>query len=105
MRITVFKSPKHKRFEYTPRYYDPAQELREERERRIRRELENESGEKGGDYQPISVGELRHNLKFRRPPRMKEQKGGILLRVITLVLALLVAFLVLYGTWVLVRTI
>lgn len=105
MRITAFKMPRPKRFTYTPRYYDPAQELKEERERRIRRELENESAQGANDYRPMSVGELRHNMKFRRPPRMKEQKGGILLRVITLILALLVALLVFYGTWVLVRTV
>lgn len=105
MRITAFKMPKPKRFEYTPRYYDPAQELKEERERRIRRELENESGQGDKEYRPISAGELRHNMKFKRPSRMVEQKGGILLRVVTLILALLVALLVFYGTWVLIRTI
>ena len=33
------KIPRHKRFGYTPRHYDPAEEERQERELRIRQEL------------------------------------------------------------------
>lgn len=37
---TLFnKTPKYKRFEYSPRHYDPVEEERKEREERIRREL------------------------------------------------------------------
>jgi Flp pilus assembly protein TadB len=37
---TLFnKTPNYKRFAYTPRHYDPAEEERKEREERIRREL------------------------------------------------------------------
>lgn len=34
------KTPKHKRFSFVPRHYDPAEEQRKEREENIRRELE-----------------------------------------------------------------
>lgn len=41
--ISVFsKAPKHKRFNYSPRFYDAQEEERREREERIRRELDNE---------------------------------------------------------------
>ncbi len=44
---TLFnKTPNYKRFGYTPRHYDPAEEERKEREERIRRELNLEKGEK-----------------------------------------------------------
>jgi Flp pilus assembly protein TadB len=37
---TLFnKTPKYKRFDYSPRHYDPLEEERKEREERIRREL------------------------------------------------------------------
>jgi hypothetical protein len=37
---TLFnKTPKYKRFDYSPRHYDPVEEERKEREERIRREL------------------------------------------------------------------
>ena len=34
------KAPNHKRFSYNPRFYDPQEEERREREERIRKELE-----------------------------------------------------------------
>lgn len=41
------RTPKHQRFSYTPRYYDPKKEEMEEREARIRKELEKELADKG----------------------------------------------------------
>lgn len=42
---TLFtKIPKYKRFDYTPRHFDPAEAERKEREERIRRELDSEKG-------------------------------------------------------------
>ncbi len=104
MRITAFRLPKPKQFEYSPRYYDPAKELMQEREKRILRELENETVNTESGYKPISKDELRHNMRFKRPARPSGRKGGILLKLITMIMALLVALLVFYGTWVLVRS-
>jgi uncharacterized membrane protein len=36
------KTPNHKKFSFTPRFYDPQEEERTEREARIRKELEEE---------------------------------------------------------------
>lgn len=100
MRITAFKIQKPKRFEYTPRYYNPVTELRKERERRAMRELENE---KGDSFTPADKQEMGYQIRFNRPKSRRISKGGFLMRVITFVLALTVALLVFYGTWVLVK--
>jgi hypothetical protein len=43
--ISLFtKAPNHQRFNYTPRYYDPVKEEWEERESRIKNEVERERG-------------------------------------------------------------
>jgi hypothetical protein len=39
LRFSFFKTPQHKRFEYTPRIWDPAKEEREERLKKIQEEL------------------------------------------------------------------
>jgi hypothetical protein len=39
LRFSFFKVPRHKRFEYTPRIWDPAKEERDERLKRIQKEL------------------------------------------------------------------
>jgi hypothetical protein len=44
--ISLFtKAPKHQRFNYTPRFYDPLKEEMEERESRIRLEIARGKGE------------------------------------------------------------
>lgn len=103
MRITAFSIPKPKRFSYEPRFYDPKKELQEERERRVLRELENEAGDSVKAYKPMNKGDVKHYITFARPGKQKSSKGGILLRLITVILALTVALLVFYGTWVLVK--
>jgi len=102
MRIQAFKIQKPKRFEYIPRYYDAAKEMRAERNRRILRELENEAS---GDttYRPMEKGDARHYISFGRARKAKTHRGTILVRLVTVILALTVALLVFYGTWVLVK--
>jgi Flp pilus assembly protein TadB len=38
------KTPQHQRFNYVPRFYDPQKEEMEEREKRIKEEIEKEKG-------------------------------------------------------------
>jgi hypothetical protein len=103
MRITAFKIPKPRRFEYIPRYYDPQKEQREERTRRVLRELENESGQAAEGYRPMTSGDVKHYINFGRKLDRRGSRGGILIRIFTVILALTVALLVFYGAWVLVR--
>ena len=55
---SIIKTPKNRRFELVPRYYDPVKEELEERTRRIKREMEVENPEtqaqktNSGDYLP-----------------------------------------------------
>lgn len=102
MRIQAFKLQKPKRFDYTPRYYDPAKEMREERNRRILRELENESAA-ATTYRPMDKVDARHYIRFGQKRNARAHRGTILLRLVTVILALTVALLVFYGTWVLVK--
>jgi hypothetical protein len=103
MRITAFRIPKPKRFEYRPRFYDPDKEMREERNRRILRELENEDQSSDGHYTRMEKGDIRHYISFGRRRRSRAHRGSILLRIITVILALFVAILIFYGTFVLVK--
>jgi hypothetical protein len=103
MRISAFKVPKPKRFEYTPRFYDPQKELREERERRVLRELENEASGDAASYRPMDKGDVKHYISFGRASKSRRSTGGFMIRLITVILALTVALLVFYGAWVLVR--
>ncbi len=103
MRISAFKISKAKRFEYKPRFYDARKEMREERNRRILRELENESAGSSGEYKPMAKGEMRHHFHYSRRRSARPHRGTLLLRVVTVILALVVALLVFYGTWWLVQ--
>jgi hypothetical protein len=67
LRFSFFKIPQHKRFEYTPRIWDPAKEEREERLKKIREELgiiNNTSG--GKPYIPNIKGSFRREYEQNR---------------------------------------
>lgn len=55
------KTPRHKRFNFTPRHYDPLEEERKAREERIQRELQvkGESEETDAAYRTRIVGSFR----------------------------------------------
>jgi Flp pilus assembly protein TadB len=93
------KIPKHKRFGYTPRHYDPQEEERRERELRIRQELiregkiesEREAGD-GDRYQSRIAGSFR-NAK-RTTTAQSDPSANMLRLIITLILCVgLIAFL------------
>ena len=49
LQFTFFKTPKHRVFNYSPIYYDPEKEEREQRAAQLRAEREGERRKKGGD--------------------------------------------------------
>jgi hypothetical protein len=60
LRFSFFKIPEHKRFEYTPRVWDPAKEEREERIKRIQEEMGIRNIASGGKpYVPNIKGSFR----------------------------------------------
>lgn len=71
------KSPKYRRFSYDPRFYNPGEEERIERENRIRKELENE---KKPEMSPEELENFGHRERmsgsFREAKRMAARTGA-----------------------------
>jgi len=97
--VSLFsKIPNHKKFNYTPRYYDQEAEERKEREERIRREIEREKGmhpEDSGDYRSRIAGSF-HSAR-RRSNKSKSALNTVLLR--SSVLLFLTLFIMAFLTW------
>ncbi len=78
----IFNLPKHKSFNYKPRFYNEKEELRRERNARLQREIEDEKAGRSGRN-----GEYgNHYIKFARKTR---KKSNIRIVVILGVLLLL----------------
>jgi len=92
------RTPNYHRFEYRPRYYDPAKEEREERERRIREELniarEKDATQTPEDYRTRIKGSFH---KARRRAKPAEETQAVLIRLAAL-LAIAI-FLIAFLTW------
>jgi Flp pilus assembly protein TadB len=90
------KAPSHQRFNYTPRYWDPKKEERQEREARLRRELELEQGKT-----PVTTGyQSRIAGSFqaaRKRSKVTTDPSAVLIRLG--VLLFLVVFLMAFLTW------
>ncbi|MFZ6000167.1 MAG: hypothetical protein ACOYW3_06625 [Bacteroidota bacterium] len=93
------KAPRHQRFNYTPRFYDPKKEEMKEREERIRKELERERGiepttSEVGDYRSRITGSFQ---AARRRSKQTSEPNAVLLRLG--ILLFLVFFLMAFITW------
>lgn len=82
MRLTLFKTPAHRVFNYIPRYYDPKKKQREN--------IEKESKYVPG--QQIRGG-MRHSLVDYRKTENKYQRIRTIIVFITIGLLFLVAYL------------
>ncbi|MDR1594210.1 MAG: hypothetical protein LBS43_06975 [Prevotellaceae bacterium] len=72
LRFSFFKTPQHKRFEYTPRVWDPAKEERDERVKQIQKELgiiDNTSD--GKPYVPNIKGSFRKEYEQNKKSKTK----------------------------------
>ncbi|BDD03117.1 hypothetical protein [Aureibacter tunicatorum] len=92
---SLFKTPKHSRFHFEPRYYDPIKEEIQERTERIKREMKLTSDEKYKAGQRISGSFSRIE---RNEKQSKTEKGRLMI-----ILAVLAGFFgyIWYGDWVL----
>ena len=63
----IFKKPEYRRFNLKPRYWDPAKEEREERERRVKAELGLKDDDK--TYIPNIKGQFRQEYEKRKANR------------------------------------
>lgn len=92
---TLFnKIPKHKRFNYAPRHYDPMEEERREREERIRQELQLKESETVADdsYRIRISGSFRTSRKTQG--RQLDPSANMLrLIIITLLVGWFFAYL------------
>lgn len=95
------RTPKHQRFAYTPRYYDPKKEEMQEREARIRKELEKERGENGSTAATADIDagyRTRMKGSFQAARKRSKDTGAgttvmIRLAALLFVTLLLIAFL------------
>ncbi len=95
--ISLFtKAPAYKRFSYEPRFWDPKEEERRDREERIRREIEIERGEKLeeiSDHRQRMVGSF-HSARKRSKASQDTLSSALIRLAVLLFLALFImAFL------------
>jgi hypothetical protein len=91
------KAPKHQRFNYTPRFYDPQKEEMKEREERIKLEVSRSKGEE--PEEPLSYrSRIAGSFQAARKRSKGESGGGIsptLIRlgILLFITILLIAFM------------
>jgi len=90
MAFRLIKLPKHKTFEYTPRYYNEQKEELQERVKKIEREM----GVKSPDYKyvPNIKGQIRPHYNRATAEKKQSSLRLILILVILFVLAYLLFF-------------
>ena len=90
------RTPSYHRFEYKPRYYDPQKEEREERDRRIREELQmdKEKTAVNDDYRSRMRGSFRQAMRRAKPG---SETSAAMIRLA--VLMFITLFLIAYLTW------
>lgn len=82
--ISIFtKTPQHRKFSYTPRFYNPDDEERKNREDRIRKEVEKEQGKDidYSEYRSRIAGSFR---SARRPGAQPVNPSASLIRLVLL---------------------
>lgn len=94
MVIKFFHTPKNKRFNYSPRYYDEQKEELERRVRQIKRELGvEELSDSDKPYIPNIKGQMRGVFKRNRE---EQKRSNIRLAIILVILLTVIYFLLFY---------
>ena len=95
MRFTFIKTPRHRKFNYDPIYYDPEKEEREARRRQIRQEMGmSVDEEKGRGYTERIRGGMRKRIKSHFDvSRTERKKSNLRLIIILMVLMALFYYL------------
>jgi hypothetical protein len=93
MRITFFKTPRPKEFNYIPRYYDERKEEMEERKKRIEQEL---GLNKGKDYKH---GITRGAMTRRMTERRKSNRSSVIRLLVIIAILLILTYYLLSGTF------
>ncbi|MFM7858671.1 MAG: hypothetical protein ACKO96_43820 [Flammeovirgaceae bacterium] len=97
--ISLFtKAPQHQRFNYIPRYYDPAKEEMEERVNRIQKELDRERGVVSQELERGYRSRIAGSFQAARKRSKPQQQGKETLMRLGIIL-FLTLFLIAFITW------
>ena len=86
--------PRHKRFEYTPRHYDPDKEELEDRIRQIKQEMGYEIERTPGTRTTIRRGSFR---KAREQAKVRASRASNIRLVVILALLLFIAYFIFFS--------
>jgi len=89
MAISFIKLPRHKRFEYTPRYWDPEKEEREERVRQIKREMGIEV-----PSDPTRTTIRRGSFRQRQKQKVKATRASNIRLIVILAALFIISYLI-----------
>ena len=92
MAISFIKLPRHKQFEYTPRYWDPEKEEREERIRQIKREM---GVEIPGNSNRTTI--RRGSFRQRQKQKVKASRASNIRLMVILAALFLIAYLIFFA--------
>jgi len=92
---SFFKKPEHKRFNIQPRYWDPAKDEREDRERRVRGELGLRG--KNEPYIPNIKGKMKMQLHHGHFDSSGSRNKSNIRLLVIFILLLLVTYIYIYG--------
>ncbi len=94
-----FYIPKARQFKIAPRYYDPDQEEREERERRIKEELGivEEKNEDGKPYRPSIKGQFRRVGGWQAKSSPEARRSSNTRLIILILILALIAYLIFFS--------
>ena len=90
------KSPQHQRFSYTPRFYDSQKEEMQERENRIKLELERERGQASTESSSIHRSRIAGSFQAaRKRSKQTSDNSAVMIRLFILlfITVFLIAFL------------
>ncbi|MFM5960810.1 MAG: hypothetical protein ACKOQ2_27295 [Dolichospermum sp.] len=94
----VTKAPQHQRFNYVPRYYDPAKEEMKERVERIQKELDRERGVSTEVTETGYRSRIGGSFQAARKRSKPQQQGTETLMRLGIIL-FLTLFLIAFFTW------
>lgn len=91
---TLFgRTPKHARFSFAPRHYDPQKDEREERNRRIQQELENEKEHKADGFETRIKGSFQHARKRSQVSSGELQAALVRIAILLVLVITIIAYL------------
>jgi hypothetical protein len=87
------RTPKHQKFSFEPRFYDPQKEEMREREERIKRELDKENNKTVDGFQTRIKGSFHSARKRSSASEADLQAAVIRIAVLLFMVVLLIAYL------------